>query len=67
MYIGMYDTDRQEVHTWADGALVNYTNFVRGRPNDMAKQAVIMKSDGYWRDVDESGKFGYVCRKPSRE
>ncbi|CAM9984519.1 unnamed protein product, partial [Heterosigma akashiwo] len=63
-WIGLNDESTEGTYVWADGTLVDYTNWNSGEPNDwgFSEDCVEMTSSGGWNDQPCSSTQGYVCQ-----
>jgi hypothetical protein len=68
LYLGATDKDDEGKWGWVDGSAWEYTNWMKGQPNDYtgSEDYLATYDDGEWVDVDRSGDgfwmpTGYLC------
>lgn len=64
-WIGMTDAVLEDVWSWADGRIPDYTRWGRGQPNDLDDEdcAQMEQASPTWNDDDCENAWPYVCRE----
>ena len=65
-WIGLSDFQVEGSFTWADGAVLGFTNWRRNQPNNgnNNQHCVWIRPAGRWDDIRCKRKVPYVCQKP---